>query len=107
MDYRNLITVFLLLNICSFFNSEEVKQEYCIETIKSSSLLLKMKKDIPIALKCYQSQYGYWSFEGDNNGKIEDKKIGITSERDYLVTILYPLNHQFKKDIFGESLIQV
>ena len=33
-----------------------------------------MKKDIPIALKCYQSQYGYWSFEGDNNGKIEDKK---------------------------------
>ena len=75
MDYRYLITVFLLLNICSECDSkEEVKEQHCIEAIKSPSLLLKMKKDILIALKCYQSNMGFWSSEGNNWGKIEDKK---------------------------------
>ena len=74
MYLRNLITLFLLLNIYSFYNSKEAKEEYCIESIKSSSLLFKMKKDMLIALKCYQDKYGYWSSVGENNGKIEDKK---------------------------------
>ena len=75
MHHRDLITVFFLLIICSFCNSnEEEKEKYCIDSIKSSSLLFKVKKNFLIALETYQPEYGCWSAEGENNGKLEDKK---------------------------------
>ena len=75
MHHRDLITVFFLLIICSFCNSnEEEKEKYCIDSIKSSSLLLKTKKNFLIALETYQPKFGFWSAEGRNNGKLEDKK---------------------------------
>ena len=78
MHHLDLITVFFLLIICSFCNSnEEEKEKYCIDSIKSSSLLLKTKKNFLIALETYQPKFGFWSAEGRNNGKLEDKKIGI------------------------------
>ena len=60
MHHRELIT--------------EEKEKYDIDSIESSSLLLEKKKDFLIALKAYQPKYGYWSAEGRNNGKFEDKR---------------------------------
>ena len=74
MDYGYLLTLFLLINVCSFCSSkeEEIVLENRPEKIISDSLLLQTRKDILIALETYQ-KLGVWSSTGHNNGDIGDK----------------------------------
>ena len=72
MDYRYLIALFLLLNICSFCNSEEENIFKIPSKLKkgASFLLHKViRKDTLIALETYQ-RGGFLTPEGFNYGAI-------------------------------------
>ena len=77
MDYRYLIALFLLLNICSFCNSKEEEEKLFSNPLKimncASYLIHKViKKDTRIALETYQ-RLGVLTPEGYNNGDIANK----------------------------------
>ena len=76
MDYKYLINLFLFIKNF-FFNlkEEENKCKNSFEKIIDCPFICQKRLEINtlIALETYQKKFGFWTPEGYNNGKIEDK----------------------------------
>ena len=68
MEYLLAFISLIIINILPFGSLKE----YDCKLPIAAALLLE--QNMLIALKCYQAEYGYWSYKGLNNGDINDRQ---------------------------------